>query len=101
MTPGRNCSIRTSAWRISGIRRSRSLGSLRSTAIERLPRLSEAQYALERAASLFAHDEVASRFGDVVQPDGRSATLILRDLAVRFDEPLPRRNVASEGTRAP
>src|SRR5829696_6400684 len=47
-------------------------------------RLTEAQYALERAASVFARGEVAQRFGDVSRVDGELATLVLRDLAVRL-----------------
>ena len=46
-------------------------------------RLTEAEYALERAASLFAHDDVARRFGDVARVDAHLATLVFRDLAVR------------------
>jgi hypothetical protein len=48
--------------------------------------LTEAQYALQRALSLFRLGEVRARFGDVARPDPRDATLILRDLAVRLDE---------------
>jgi hypothetical protein len=45
--------------------------------------VSTARYALERATSLFDLGAVRSRFGDVRKADPRSATLILRDLAVR------------------
>ena len=48
--------------------------------------LTEAQYALERAASLFDHRDVVRRWGDVARPDPRLATLILRDVAVRLNE---------------
>jgi hypothetical protein len=47
-------------------------------------RLTEAQYALERARSLFRLGAVRREFGDVERPSGRDATLILRDLAVRL-----------------
>lgn len=49
-------------------------------------RLSEAEYALERARSLFRLGRVRREFGDVERPGGRDATLILRDLAVRLDD---------------
>ncbi len=49
-------------------------------------RLTEAQYALERARSLFRLGAVRREFGDVERPAGRDATLILRDLAVRARE---------------
>jgi hypothetical protein len=46
--------------------------------------LSEAEYALERARSLFQLRGVRSKFGHVARPPGRDATLVLRDLAVRL-----------------
>jgi hypothetical protein len=49
-------------------------------------RLSEAQYALERARSLFQLSRVRGEFGDVERPARRDATLLLRDLAVRKRE---------------
>ena len=49
-------------------------------------RLTPAQYALERAASVFAYDEVARRFGSLARVEGRLATLVLRDLAVRLHD---------------
>lgn len=49
-------------------------------------RLSEAGYALERARSLFGLGKVRARFGRVMRPEPRSATLILRDLAARVAE---------------
>lgn len=45
--------------------------------------LTPAQYALERAASLFHPGRVAARYGPVARPNPRDATLILRDLALR------------------
>jgi hypothetical protein len=48
--------------------------------------LSEAEYALERARSLFALRDVRGRLGDVARPDPRSATILLRDLAIRLKE---------------
>jgi hypothetical protein len=49
-------------------------------------RLTEAQYALERARSLFRLGAVRREFGDVERPGSRDATLILRDLALRVRE---------------
>jgi hypothetical protein len=46
--------------------------------------LTEAQYALERARSLFRPGAVRREFGDVAKPSPHDATPILRDLAVRF-----------------
>jgi hypothetical protein len=48
-------------------------------------RLSEARYALERARSLFAIDEVRKEFGRVAAPSPHDATPLLRDLAARSD----------------
>ena len=45
--------------------------------------LTQAQYALQRALSLFRPAQVAARYGEVKRPDPRAATLILRDLAIR------------------
>ena len=47
-------------------------------------RLGEAEYALERARSLFRPAQVREAFGTVVRPGPRDATLVLRDLAVRL-----------------
>lgn len=49
-------------------------------------RVSEAQYALERALSLFQLARVRREFGDVGRPARRDATLLLRDLAARKRE---------------
>jgi len=46
--------------------------------------LTPAQYALERAASLFHPGRVAARYGPVARPYPRDATLILRDLVLRI-----------------
>ena len=46
-------------------------------------RLTEAQYALERARSLFALERVRTQFGHVARADPRAATYILRDLVLR------------------
>jgi hypothetical protein len=46
--------------------------------------LTEAEYALERARSLFRLNAVRSEFGDVERADGHDATLVLRDLTVRL-----------------
>jgi hypothetical protein len=48
--------------------------------------LTEAEYALERARSLFQLGRVRREFGDVARPAPRDATLILRDLAFRVRE---------------
>jgi hypothetical protein len=53
-----------------------------STALE-TGELSEAEYVLERARSLFQLARVRREFGYVARPDPRDATLILRDLALR------------------
>jgi hypothetical protein len=45
--------------------------------------LSESQYALQRARSLFALDRVRAEFGHVARADPRSATFVLRDLLAR------------------
>jgi hypothetical protein len=46
----------------------------------------EAEYALERALTLFVRPSVARRFGEVVAPSARDATALLRDLAIRRDQ---------------
>lgn len=46
-------------------------------------RVSEAEYALARAASLFELRQVRKEFGEVIKPDPHAATLYLRDLALR------------------
>jgi hypothetical protein len=48
--------------------------------------LTEAEYAFERARSIFQLGRVRREFGDVARPAGRDATLILRDLAFRVRE---------------
>ena len=48
--------------------------------------VSDAEYALERALSLFAPRPVIRRFGDVTPPAPRAATALLRDLALRRDQ---------------
>jgi hypothetical protein len=48
--------------------------------------VSEAEYALERARSIFQLARVRREFGDVERPGPRDATLILRDLALRTQE---------------
>lgn len=48
--------------------------------------LTEAEYALERARSLFQLARARRAFGDVERPGGRAATLALRDLLLRKDE---------------
>jgi hypothetical protein len=46
--------------------------------------LSSAQYALQRALSLFHLDEVRARYGDVSAPGPHDATLVLRDLRMQL-----------------
>jgi hypothetical protein len=48
--------------------------------------LTEAEYALERAESLFRLSAVRARYGDVERPDPHEATLIMRDLAAHLSE---------------
>ena len=48
--------------------------------------LSDAEYALERARSIFRLARVRREYGDVERPAPHDATLILRDLAVRLHE---------------
>ena len=47
--------------------------------------ITQAQYALERALSLFHPGLVEARFGRVETPDPHDATMILRDLRIRKD----------------
>jgi hypothetical protein len=49
-------------------------------------RVTEAQYSLLRAESLFAMHDVRARFGRVLRTDRRLATLLLRDLAIRIHQ---------------
>ena len=46
-------------------------------------RLTESQYALERARSLFALGRVRAEFGHVARANPHAATFILRDLVAR------------------
>jgi hypothetical protein len=70
-------------------KRSKPLPQLTAVAPDSLTRalargdLTRAQYALERAESLFRPARVAARYGPVSRPNPRAATLILRDLAIR------------------
>jgi hypothetical protein len=48
--------------------------------------LSEAEYALERAASVFELPEARKEFGDVDRAGRHDVTLYLRDLALRLDD---------------
>jgi len=48
--------------------------------------LSEAEYALERAASVFELPETREEFGDVERAGRHDVTLYLRDLALRVDD---------------
>ena len=49
----------------------------------------DAEYALERALTLFDRSPVAHRFGEVAAPAPRDATALLRDLALRIDQLAP------------
>jgi len=51
--------------------------------------LSEAEYALERARSLFGLDSVRARYGSVERAGPHDATLVLRDLLARIPELSP------------
>jgi hypothetical protein len=62
--------------------------------------LSEAQYALERAHSLFRLGAVRRQFGDVARPDPHAATFILRDLALRVRDLSPREQREAEAILA-
>jgi hypothetical protein len=62
--------------------------------------ITEAAYALERARALFTPRAVARRFAGVERSDPHSATLVLRDLALRLDELDPTRRVAAEAILA-
>jgi hypothetical protein len=48
--------------------------------------LSRAEYALERATSLFRLGSVRSEYGDVERPDPHDATMVMRDLALTKDQ---------------
>ena len=48
--------------------------------------LTEAEYALERARSIFQLGRVRREFGDVARPASNDATLIMRDLAARLGQ---------------
>lgn len=61
-----------------------------------LGELTEAEYALERARSLFRLGAVRREFGEVEQVSGRGATLVLRDLALRTAELGPADRRAAE-----
>jgi hypothetical protein len=62
--------------------------------------LSQAQYALQRARSLFELRAVRARFGDVARPDPHAATMILRDLAVRLSDLSPAERKQARGLLA-
>ncbi|HEY7195558.1 MAG TPA: MXAN_6640 family putative metalloprotease [Gaiellaceae bacterium] len=47
--------------------------------------ISEARHALARAESLFARTRTSKRLGAASRPDPRSATMLLRDLALRLN----------------
>jgi hypothetical protein len=58
--------------------------------------LTEAEYSLERARSLFQLGRVRREFGDVARASAHDATLILRDLAARVDDLDEGEQVAAE-----
>jgi hypothetical protein len=62
--------------------------------------LTEAEYALERARSLFQLGKVRREFGDVERAGARDATLILRDLAVRLRQLPPADRAQARGLLA-
>ncbi|MGH2828784.1 MAG: MXAN_6640 family putative metalloprotease [Actinomycetota bacterium] len=59
--------------------------------------ITEAEYSLERARSLFEPEAVARRFGEIATPDAREATLVLRDLALRKHELSGEERAAADG----
>ena len=59
-------------------------------------RVSQAQYALERALALFRPERARRLYGRVGRPDPREGTEILRDLAARVQELSPRGRVLAE-----
>ena len=61
--------------------------------------VTEARYALERAIALFHLKAVAERYGPIL-PDPRSATMILRDLALRLDQLPPEQRRQGEALLA-
>ncbi|MDQ4058738.1 MAG: hypothetical protein M3124_06415 [Actinomycetota bacterium] len=60
-------------------------------------RVTEAEYSLERARSLFEPEVVARRFGEIATPDPREATLVLRDLALHKHELSGEERAAADG----
>jgi hypothetical protein len=63
-------------------------------------RLTEAEYALERARSLFDLAGARREFGDVDRPSPHSATLLLRDLVARFQALSPADRATARGILA-
>jgi hypothetical protein len=63
-------------------------------------RITPARYALERVRSLFSLQDVRTRFGSVTAPDPRSATMLMRDLALRVDELPPAQRAVARGILA-
>jgi hypothetical protein len=59
-------------------------------------RLTEAEYALERARALYRPERARRLFGDVATPDPRAGQAILRDLAARRGELAPAQRAAAE-----
>ncbi len=59
-------------------------------------RLTEAEYALERALSLVQPGRAERLFGSIAEPGPRDGTPILRDLAARLPELSPRRRREAE-----
>ncbi len=59
-------------------------------------RLTEAEYALERALAIYQPERARRLYGRVARPSAREGTLILRDLAARLPELSPTRRAAAE-----
>jgi hypothetical protein len=59
-------------------------------------RLSEAEYAFERALAIFRPARARLLYGAVSRPDPRDGTLILRDLALRLGQLPPAKRSAAE-----
>src|SRR5262249_18382150 len=84
--PGRDPFARGGTAAVAAAKRLPGLAPTRHDALRRaLDRgsLTEAEYALARASSLFHPDAASARFGDVTAPRRLDASLVLRDLAIR------------------
>ncbi|MFN8233703.1 MAG: MXAN_6640 family putative metalloprotease [Actinomycetota bacterium] len=84
--PGRDPFASTGTVALASAKRQPALVPTRNDALRRAlddGALTEAEYALARARSLFHPEASAARYGDVTAPRRLDATLVLRDLAIR------------------